>query len=108
MVVMGTGYRVDVAALQETVTKLRTLSADLSSTQGSAKYNTTLAAGALGINFQGATGLLSAHDNMQAWIAEMIGSLQQLIDDYSGQTHQVASNYGQQEAVTKQDLYSNG
>lgn len=108
MVVVGTGYKVDVAALQETVTKLRNLAADLSSTQGTAKYNTTLAAGSLGTSFEGATSLLSAHDNMQAWLAEMIGNLQQLIDDYSGKTQQAADNYQQQETVTKQDLYSNG
>jgi hypothetical protein len=108
MVAVGAGYKVDVSSLEQTVTKLRAVAAELGNTQSTALYNTTIGVGVLGANFQGATGLLGTHDAMQTWIAEMIGQIQSFIDEYSGQTKQVVTNYSLQEDQTKQDLYSNG
>jgi hypothetical protein len=104
---VGTGYKVDVASLDEAVTKLRAIADELSSTQGRAAYDTTIGKGVLGRNFAGANGLLATHDSMQSWIASMISTLQSFIDEYGGQTKRVAANYSQQETRTKQDLYTN-
>ncbi|MHA6765029.1 hypothetical protein [Streptacidiphilus sp. PAMC 29251] len=96
-----------MSSLEQTVAKLHAIADELSSTKGSAKYDTTIGEGVLGQNFAGATGLLSTHDSMQTWIASMISKLQTFIDEYGGQTKQVAANYAQQETQTKQDLYTN-
>ena len=104
---MGAGYKVDVSSLEQTVAKLRAVANELSHTQGSAAYDTTIGAGVLGKDFAAADGLLSTHDSMQTWIASMISKLQSFIDEYGGQTQQAGANYTQQEAQTKQDLYSN-
>lgn len=103
---VGSGYKVDVSALEQTVAKLHAIAVDLSGPGGKAKYDTTIGEGVLGKNFVGATGLLSTHDSMQTWIAAMIAKLQSFIDEYGGQTKQVVANYTQQEAQTKQDLYA--
>ena len=103
---MGAGYKVDVSSLEQTVAKLRAVAEELSHTQSSATYDTTIGAGVLGKNFDAADSLLATHDSMQSWIAAMISKLQGFIDEYGGQTKQVAANYSQQEVQTKQDLYS--
>lgn len=103
---MGAGYQVDVSSLEQTVGKLRAIASELTHSQGSAAYDTTIGAGVLGQNFSGAEGLLARHDSMQAWIAAMIGKLQGFIDEYGGETKQAAANYSQQEVRTAQDLYS--
>ncbi|MFC1411680.1 hypothetical protein ACEZCY_20705 [Streptacidiphilus sp. N1-12] len=96
-----------MSSLEQTVAKLHAIADELSGTKGSATYDTTIAEGVLGQNFAAANGLLSTHDSMQTWIASMISKLQSFIDEYGGQTKQVAANYTQQEAQTKQDFYSN-
>jgi hypothetical protein len=99
------GYQVDVSALEQVVTQLNAVAADLTSTADCAAYKTTIGAGTLGTGFEGATGLLGTHDAMQTWIAEMITLLKSFIEEYGGQTKQVAANYTALEDQTAQNMY---
>ncbi|QMU78972.1 hypothetical protein GXW83_27980 [Streptacidiphilus sp. PB12-B1b] len=104
----STGYQVDVAALSSTVAKLNAVSVELGNTSDCALYDTTIGSGTLGKGFAGAENLLGTHDAMQKWISQMVGLLQGFIDEYGGQTKQVADNYDELEHQTKQNMYSNG
>jgi hypothetical protein len=104
----STGYQVDVAALSTTVAKLNAVSAELGNTTDCALYDTTIGSETLGKGFAGAQNLLGTHDAMQKWISEMIGLLQGFIDEYGGQTKQVAANYTELENQTTQNMFSNG
>ncbi|MBC3844082.1 hypothetical protein GXW82_39470 [Streptacidiphilus sp. 4-A2] len=101
----STGYQVDVSALEQTVAKLNAVAAELGPTADRAAYQTTIGTGTLGTGFEGATGLLGTHDTMQSWIAEMVGQLQNFIEEYGGQTKQVAANYSDLETQTTEDMY---
>lgn len=99
------GYRVDVAALEQVVTRLNAVAADLGPAGDRAAYNTTIGSRTLGSGFEGAAGLLATHDAMQSWITEMISALRGFIEEYGGRTKQVAADYGDLEAQTAQSLY---
>jgi len=100
------GFRVDIAALEQTVTRLHAVAAGLAPAADRAAYDTTIGGGALGTGFAGATGLLGAHDAMQSWIAEMIGQLRSVIEEYGDRTAQAATGYRALETRTTRDLYS--
>jgi len=99
------GYQVDVSALEKAVARLNAVAADLAPAKDSAAYNTTIGTGTLGTGFEGATGLLGTHDAMQTWITGMISALKGFIEEYGGQTKQVAANYTDLEDQTTRNMF---
>jgi hypothetical protein len=102
----GSGYSVNVDALQSTVRQLRCLADSLETPRASARYDTAIPAGILGHGFAGAEALSDKHDEMRDWLESTIGELQGFIERYGSQTKQAADAYAEQELRTRQDLFS--
>ncbi|MEZ0066551.1 hypothetical protein ABIA32_002563 [Streptacidiphilus sp. MAP12-20] len=102
----GTGYSVDIEALQATVRQLRVLADSLENPRANARYDTTIPAGMLGRGFAGAEALTDKHNEMRDWLESMIGELQGFIERYGGQTQRAVQAYAEQERRTKQDFFS--
>ncbi|WP_370063292.1 hypothetical protein [Streptacidiphilus sp. MAP5-3] len=83
------------------MTQLQSVADGLDPTKGKAKYQTNLTQSQLGSHgFLEAQALLSAHQAMQTDVTNMIGTLQQMIQEFQGKTSSAHKAYSDQETNT--------
>jgi hypothetical protein len=104
---MADGYRVDLSALEATITELRRIEADLDHPQQKAKYDTSLTQRQLGNGFGEATTLYEAHDKMAKSVHAMIAQLQGFVRDFGNNAKTAHQNYSNHERDTAADMQKN-
>jgi hypothetical protein len=102
-------YRVDLSALENVITQLNGVLKDLGNANSDAKYKTALAPSALGADANGVTfvearKLTNAHQDMKLHIEEVVGHLNEVVDDFGKKTKSAHGSYQDQDAAVISDM----
>jgi Holliday junction resolvasome RuvABC endonuclease subunit len=97
----GTGYEVDLDYLRDTIAKLQGVVTGMDAPCTKVNYNTNLTRQQFGSDAFAESGTLhAAHDSMKTQLAEMIQTLQNMIQEFTDKTTAVHGAYAEQEAAT--------
>ncbi|MFE6692140.1 hypothetical protein ACFVFQ_37470 [Streptomyces sp. NPDC057743] len=94
-------FRVDLEELDVVVRQLRHLQRDVEEPGQAVKYGTTLPTSAFGTGFDEAGKLAGAHDGMQAYMADVLGALQDLLHTFGEKTEASRGAYEDQEHAAR-------
>ncbi|MDI3388312.1 hypothetical protein QIS99_19190 [Streptomyces sp. B-S-A8] len=102
----STGMRVDLSALDEVVSRLRTLVDDMEEAGKTSKYRTDIPQSAFGQagTFLEAGDLFNAHETAKSDLNRAITDLQDLIEKFGTSTSKVRGKYTEQEYATKEQM----
>lgn len=103
---MSSGYKVDLSALDEVITKLNRIVDGMGSPKQKAKYDTYLPEGWLGKNFQEEKDLRGEHNKMKSEIEGYIDTLEKMISDFGSNTSKARRNYDTSEQDAEKSVTS--
>ncbi|WP_052442910.1 type VII secretion target [Streptacidiphilus neutrinimicus] len=99
------GYEVDLSYLQDTVKKLQGVADGMDDANQKAQYQTNLIHTQIGSEtFIEASNLHTAHDNMKTQLANMIKTLQTMIQEFTDKTGSAHDQYAAQDTQTSQNF----
>ncbi|WP_052434802.1 type VII secretion target [Streptacidiphilus melanogenes] len=99
------GYEVDLSYLQDTVKKLQGVADGMDDANQKAQYQTNLTRTQVGgTMFVEAGNLHTAHDNMKSQLANMIKTLQTMIQEFTDKTGSAHDQYSAQDTQTGQNF----
>lgn len=90
---MSSGYKVDLSALDEVITKLNRIVDGMGSPKQKAQYDTYLPEGWLGKIFVEEQTFRDSHDRLKSDIEGYVRSLERMIDEFGKNTSKVRRNY---------------
>ncbi|KWT62537.1 hypothetical protein AB0B21_06600 [Streptomyces rimosus] len=101
---MSEQYRVDLHELDSVVRKLKGLQGDMDEPNQKVKYSTRIPKSAFGSNFNEATKIAAAHDDMQHYMTQVVDALQDLIKDFGEKAERSRGAYEDREQEARSSM----
>ncbi|MER6843483.1 MULTISPECIES: hypothetical protein [Streptomyces] len=101
---MAEGYRVDLSALQQVITRLNSLVDTMDGVGVTAEYKTELPEGYLGQGFAEEAGLRGAHGELKRDIADMVAELKRMIAAAGKNSAAVHDGYESREQEVRESM----
>lgn len=101
---MAEQYRVDLSEIEGTITKLNRVLKDMGTSSSNAKSKTYLPGSAFGSDFEEATALHGAHQQMKKVLEAIVEHLEDVLDDFGQKTKKTHDAYQDAEAENRAAL----